>query len=266
MPGEQLEDALGATATLRVQGIGTLLTQLGENVTDLGEAQVVLAHYLDALQQIESGGHDALLSVKPTQLGLDVDVDSRLARATPDGRLVWIDMEGSRYVDATLDIFRRARAEVPNVGLCLQAYLYRTADDLDSLLPLGPAIRLVKGAYREPSAIAYPRKADVDDNFVRLAQRLISPDAQHAGAFVGLATHDPSLIEHLLTLAEGTPRAGFEFEMLYGIQPALQQRLVAAGHRLRVLISYGESWFPWYMRRLAERPANVWFVAKQLLS
>ncbi len=272
MPGESLDDALKAAAALQTQGIGTLLTHLGENVTDLAEAKAVTADYLDSLEQIQAGGQDSLLSVKLTQLGLDVGADVcleqvlNLARAAPRDRMVWLDMEGSRYVDDTLDVFRRARAEVPNVGLCLQTYLYRTADDLESLLPLGPAIRLVKGAYREPAAIAYPRKADVDENFVTLAQRLVSPEAQRAGAFVGFATHDRSLIERLLHLTAGTPRTSFEFEMLYGIESALQRRLVAQGQALRVLISYGASWFPWYMRRLAERPANIWFVAKNLWS
>ena len=272
MPGERLEDALRATMELRAHGIGTLVTQLGENVTTTTESADVGAHYLDALQQIADGRHDALVSVKLTQLGLDLGVDGcldhvlRVARRAGPDRMVWIDMEASRYVDATLEVFRRARSELPNIGLCLQAYLYRTAADLEALLPLGPAIRLVKGAYREPKDIAYARKRDVDDNFERLAARLLDPAAQRAGAFAGLATHDGALIERLTRLVSDTAAARFDFEMLFGIQVPLQRRLVKQGLPLRVLISYGPSWFPWYMRRLAERPANVWFVARNLFS
>jgi proline dehydrogenase len=180
---------------------------------------------------------------------------------------VWIDMESSPYVDPTLDLFRRARALSPRVGLALQAYLYRTAKDVESLVPLGSAIRLVKGAYLEPPSVAYPKKADVDQNFYALACRLLAEDAQRAGGLLHIATHDPRLADRLATFIDEhrVPKSAYEYAMLYGIQRPLQQRLVAAGRPLRVLIAYGEYWFAWYMRRLAERPANVWFVVKNII-
>jgi proline dehydrogenase len=175
-------------------------------------------------------------------------------------------MESSPYVDPTLDLFRRARAVSPRVGIALQAYLYRTAADIESLVPLGAAIRLVKGAYLEPPSVAYPKKADVDENFYKLACRLLADDAQGAGGLLHIATHDPRLADRLVAFidAHHVPRTAYEYAMLYGIQRPLQQRLVAAGRPLRVLIAYGDYWFPWYMRRLAERPANVWFVVKNI--
>jgi proline dehydrogenase len=275
MPGERVEDALAAAAEIARQGAGVMLTQLGENLTEADEAEEVVRHYLDALDRIEAAGLDAEVSVKLTHLGLDLDADichrhllRLVERSDALGRVLWIDMESTAYVDRTLEQFRRARAMSRRVGVCLQAYLYRTGDDLEALLPLGPAIRLVKGAYREPPSLAFPRKADVDENFFRQAVRLLDRDAIEAGAFLGIATHDAALIERLERRIDssGAPAAAWEFEMLYGVQRGLQARLVAAGRRLRVLISYGEHWFPWYMRRLAERPANMLFVARSLLS
>jgi proline dehydrogenase len=177
-------------------------------------------------------------------------------------------MEASSYVDATLGLYRRARLAYPNVGVCLQAYLYRTADDLAALLPLGPAIRLVKGAYNEPPDRAFPRKRDVDENFFALAQQLLSDYARRAGVHAAIATHDRKLIGRVIGFAESNriPRDRFEFQMLYGIQRAEQYRLAREGWRSIVLIAYGSYWFPWFMRRLAERPANVLFVARNLLS
>ncbi len=272
MPGERLDDALAACRPLQAIHIPTLLTCLGENVTNLDDARAITDHYIDAVEQIHAQGTETQLSVKLTQLGLDLGADGCFENvrrivdhASAHNQMVWIDMEASQYVDATLDLFRRARAETPHVGICLQAYLHRTAADLDQLLPLGPAVRLVKGAYREAADVAYPRKADVDRQFMALATRLMSPDAQRAGAFVGLATHDPSMIDRLVGVTAELPADRFEFEMLYGIQAGLQRRLAAEGRRVRVLISYGSQWFPWYMRRLAERPANIWFVAKNML-
>ena len=175
-------------------------------------------------------------------------------------------MESSPYVDPTLDLFRRTRARSPRIGIALQAYLYRTADDVESLVPLGSAIRLVKGAYLEPASVAYPKKSDVDENFYTLSCRLLADDARKAGGLLHMATHDPVLVDRLTAFIDEhrVPASAYEFAMLYGIQRPLQQRLVASGRPLRVLIAYGEYWFPWYMRRLAERPANVWFVVKNL--
>jgi proline dehydrogenase len=177
-------------------------------------------------------------------------------------------MESSPYVDPTLELFRRSRAQTPRIGVALQAYLYRTAKDLESLIPLGPAIRIVKGAYLEPPDVAYPKKADVDESFYRLCVRLVAEDARKAGSLLHIATHDVPLADRLSAYIKHNqvPKSAYEFAMLYGIQRQQQLRLAREGQRLRVLISYGEYWFPWYMRRLAERPANVWFVAKNIFS
>ena len=274
MPGEGLEDALEATRQLQEKGASAVLTQLGENVADADEAEAVRRHYLDVLDQAAARGLDAQISVKPTQLGLDLDpklclahLTSLLERAERNGSFVWIDMESSTYVDATLALYRQARAGSKRVGVCLQAYLRRTPADLESLLPLRPALRLVKGAYQEPPERAFPRKADVDAAYFALATRALGASGADA-EILAIGTHDARLVQRLrATIAERRlPRSAYEFEMLYGIQRALQSQLVADGLPLRVLISYGAYWFPWYMRRLAERPANVWFVARNLFS
>ena len=274
MPGERLEDAMAAAAAQEAGGIDTIFTKLGENVTRVEEAEDVTRQYLDVLDKVDAAGLRAQISVKPTQLGLDLDKElclrhlQRLVdRAGERDNFVWIDMESSPYVDPTLDLFRRTRARSARVGIALQAYLYRTAADVESLVPLGSAIRLVKGAYLEPSSVAYPKKSDVDENFYKLSCRLLAEDAQKAGGILHIATHDPRLADRLTAFIDErrVPKAAYEFSMLYGIQRPLQQRLVAGGRPLRVLVAYGEYWFPWYMRRLAERPANVWFVVKNLL-
>jgi proline dehydrogenase len=274
MPGERLEDAMAAARGQQALGIGTILTRLGENLTKAEEAEEVTRHYLDVLDAVQAAGLRAQISVKPTQLGLDLDgelcfrnLQRLVERADARGNFVWIDMESSRYVDPTLDLFRRARALSPRVGVALQAYLYRTAEDIESLVPLGAAIRMVKGAYLEPSSVAYPKKSDVDENFYKLSCRLLGEDARRAGGLLHIATHDPVLADRLASFIDerGVPKAAYEYAMLYGIQRPLQQRLVAAGRPLRVLVAYGEYWFAWYMRRLAERPANVWFVVKSVL-
>jgi proline dehydrogenase len=273
MPGERAGDALDAALDLERHGLTTVLTQLGENVTEPAEADLVADHYLGVLDEIERRGLDVEISVKPTHLGLDLDADPTLvrlerlaARSRAIDRWLWMDMESSPYVDPTLDLYRALRARHANVGVCLQAYLYRTADDLSALLPLRPGIRLVKGAYSEPEDVAYPRKRDVDERYMRLAEALL--DAQRSGAVrAAFATHDPGLVTRIRRRAEekGMEAGELEFQMLYGIRSAQQRRLAADGCRTRVLISYGEAWFPWYMRRLAERPANVWFVARSAL-
>jgi proline dehydrogenase len=275
MPGEKLEDAMAAAATQQAQGINTIFTKLGENLTRLEEAEEVTQHYLDTIDKIQAAGLRAQISVKPTQLGLDLNEElcfrnlQRLVdRAAERGNFVWIDMESSPYVDPTLDLFRRTRARSPLIGIAIQAYLYRTEKDVESLLPLGSAIRLVKGAYLESPDVAYPKKEDVDENFYTLSCRLLGAEAQKAGCLLHMATHDPRLIERLSAFidAQHVPTSAYEFAMLYGIQRALQRRIVKSGRPLRVLIAYGEYWFPWYMRRLAERPANVWFVVKNLFA
>ena len=273
MPGEHVEDALRAAAEQKPVGITTILTHLGENLTRAQEAEEVTRHYLDVLDRVAASGLDAHISIKPTQLGLDLDramcqrnLDRLLERAEQRNNFVWIDMEGSPYVDPTLDLFRQARAKTRRLGVALQAYLYRTEKDLESLIPLGPAIRIVKGAYLEPADIAYPKKSDVDESFYRLCVRLMAEDAQKAGTLLHIATHDVPLADRLSAhiTHNKVPKSAYEFAMLYGIQRQQQLRLAREEQRIRVLISYGEYWFPWYMRRLAERPANVWFVAKNM--
>jgi proline dehydrogenase len=273
MPGEHVDDAIRAARELKPQGITTILTRLGENLERADESEEVTTHYLEVLDRIAEAGLDAHISVKPTQLGLDLDpalCERNLARlvahAEARGNFVWIDMESSGYVDRTLTLYRQMRARTPRVGIALQAYLNRTAKDVESLIPLGAAIRIVKGAYLEPPDIAFPKKADVDRNFVALCTRLLAPDARRPGALLHIATHDAAIAGSLAgyIAAEGVPQSAYEFAMLYGIQRGAQARLAAQGTRLRVLISYGEYWFPWYMRRLAERPANIWFVVRTL--
>ena len=273
MPGERLEDAMAAAAVQQKQGIGTIFTKLGENLTRVEEAEEVTRHYLEALDTVQTAGLRAQISVKPTQLGLDLDkalcfrnLQRLVDRAAERRNFVWIDMEGSPYVDPTIDLFLRTRERSPLVGIALQAYLYRTAKDIETLLPLGSAIRLVKGAYLESPSVAFAKKADVDEHFYTLACRLLSEEAQRAGGLLHMATHDPRLVDRLATFIDQhtVPKSAYEYAMLYGIQRPLQQRLIHAGRPLRVLIAYGDYWFPWYMRRLAERPANVWFVAKSL--
>ncbi len=273
MPGESIDEAIAAASELQTHGITTILTRLGENLDTAAAFDAVTAHYLDVLDRVAAAGLDAQISIKPTQLGLDLDpglcernLIRLLDRAVAVGNFVWIDMEGSPYVDRTIALYRRMRERTPRVGVALQAYLYRTAADVESLVPLGAAIRIVKGAYLEPADVAYPRKADVDASFFRLCTRLLADDAGRDGALLHIATHDTALADRLAEWmsVHGVRQSRYEFAMLYGIQRGQQQRLAAAGTRLRVLISYGEHWFPWYMRRLAERPANIWFVVRTM--
>lgn len=273
MPGERIEDAIRAAQELKPRGITTILTRLGENLETAEEFEEVTAHYLDVLDRIDAAGLDAQVSIKPTQLGLDLDpalcernLSRLIERAGARQHFVWIDMEGSPYVDRTIALFKLMRARTPLVGIALQAYLYRTEKDVESLIPLGAAIRIVKGAYLEPPQVAFPKKPDVDENFFKLCTRLLATDARRPGAILHIATHDIPLADRLSAyIAEhAVPSSAYEFAMLYGIQRGQQARLAGQGKRLRVLISYGEHWFPWYMRRLAERPANVWFVVRTM--
>jgi proline dehydrogenase len=272
MPGESAEDALAAAAELRKKSIGSVLTHLGENVSDPAEAERITQHYLEVLDRIRAMNLDAELSVKLTQLGLDLDHElcysnlERIIQRVDEKGVVWIDMEASNYVDVTLEIYRRARQSYPKVGVCLQAYLYRTARDLESLIAMGPAIRLVKGAYREPPDRAFRRKRDVDESYFSLCKTLLSPEARAAGTRAAFATHDRRLIRRIIEFVDSNHigKNDLEFQMLYGIQRAEQERLVREGWRERVLISYGSYWFPWFMRRLAERPANVFFLLRNL--
>lgn len=275
MPGETLDDALEAAETLeRGAGTPTIVTFLGENVANPAEAQAVADHYVEAAGVIAARGLDAELSLKPTHLGLDLGPEvaernvRRVTKASADlGIRVWLDMEQSRYVDATLNLYRAVRTTHDNFGVCLQAYLHRTPRDLESLVPLGPAIRLVKGAYAEPPQTAISEKSTVDKAFFELATRMLAPDARKAGMRAGFATHDAALVRRIEAWAadHGIEPQSYEYQMLYGIGREEQRRLTAKERGVRVLISYGDQWFPWYVRRLAERPANVGFVLRSLL-
>ena len=274
MPGETLDDALGAAEALRSKGIGTVFTHLGENVKDRAEAQQVTEHYMGVLRRIRESGLPAEISVKLTQLGLDLSPDlcfehlkAIVERAQKDS-VVWVDMEASNYVDATLDLYRRALTAHPNVGVCLQAYLHRTKDDLAKLLPLRPSIRLVKGAYNEPPEIAFARKQDVDENYLELGKQMLRAKRENRSVRAAFGTHDVALIRRLseFASAEGFRKKDFEVQMLYGIQRAEQERLASEGCTSIVLVSYGDYWYPWFVRRLAERPANLWFMVRNVFA
>lgn len=273
MPGERMEDALAAAGSLGEKGITSILTLLGENVTDVEAATSVTGEFGTLLARSVEANLDADISVKPTHLGLDLGFDiaarnlQELASfAAGHGRLVAVDMESTRYCDPTLELYRGLRAAHENVGICVQSYLYRTDKDMENLLSLAPMIRLVKGAYKELADLAYPKKTDVDASYLRLSRTLLEA-ARDGTARVAFGTHDAAMIAEINRRAADMrcPRESYEFQMLYGIQRDLQTRLAQSGYRMRVLISYGAYWFPWYMRRLAERPANVGFVLRNLI-
>ena len=259
MPGERLEDAVAAAARLKDEGLATVLTELGEDVTDAGAAERAARSYESALEALAAAGLSVHVSVKPTHLGLLLNAGDAAERASALAEraatlkgTVWVDMEASRHVDATLALFESMAGRHRNVGLCLQAYLRRTPADVARLLPLRPRIRLVKGAYAEAPEVAFQAKAEVDEAYQRVAGLLLD-----GGAEVALATHDVELLGRL--------DPGPEVQMLYGIRSDQQRRLAAEGRRVRVLISYGSEWFAWYMRRLAERPANVAFALRAMI-
>ena len=271
LPGEGFESALKAAVEFKAQGVGSLFTRLGENVKDLEEANAVVEHYEEVLAA--STGVGAEISVKPTQLGLDIDAKqayanlNRLAAAAAKAKcFLWIDMEGSAYTDPTLDLYMRIHAEHPHTGVCLQAYLYRTVTDIAKLLPLKPAIRLVKGAYAESPAIAFTAKRDVDANYLALCVMLI-PELKRRKLRLVLGTHDVDLVARVWRFAEaqGMETSQLEVNMLYGIGTGELLRLAREGFIVKNLIAYGDAWYAWYLRRLAERPANVLFVARQML-
>lgn len=270
MPGEKLSDALDAAQALSPARIGTIITRLGETLTGERNTDEVRDHYCSALGEIVRRKLPTQVSVKPTQLGLDLSVDECVRQIAPiaaaaaaEGQLLWIDMEDSSYVDRTLELYEKLKAANDKVGLCLQSYLFRTPKDLQRLLAIKPAIRMVKGAYAEPASVAFPAKSDTDAQYLSLGVTLLEA-AKQGGAFPVFGTHDMSLIQQLVAKAAelGVAPGKFEIHMLYGIRSAEQRALAAQGHAVRCLISYGNNWFPWYMRRLAERPANVWFVVR----
>lgn len=272
MPGETVKEAFAAAEILQDDGISTLMTYLGENVTTRSESERVTSLYRGIVESVNERDLDCQISVKPTQLGLDVDDElcfsnilSLVEHASRLASFVWIDMESYSCAGPTLDMYCRLRTDHSNVGVCLQSYLYRTSKDLENLLVLSPAIRLVKGAYAESPAVAFRKKRDVDRNFLSLTEPLLNR-AQEGTVLPAIATHDPRLVHHIQQelARRGMPKGSVEFQMLYGVRREDQLQLARDGYRIRVLISYGSAWFPWYMRRLAERPANFVFVLRNL--
>jgi proline dehydrogenase len=272
--GETLAEALAASQDLCEHGRTVSLNHLGENVSTESAARAVCRSYVQMTEEMHARQLSGNISIKLTQLGLDVSRElcgelalSIAKRAAELGRTIEMDMEGSAYTDATLEIFESVQRDSGNAGLAVQAYFHRTGNDLLRLAPLKPKIRLVKGAYREPKSIAFQSKADVDSNYKRLTTLLLEGAAQ--GTFLpAIASHDPFMVEHAqrevarLNLGRGQ----YEFQMIYGIRRDLQQHVRDAGHTLQVYVPFGTDWCPYFMRRLSERPANCWFVLRSLLA
>jgi len=274
MPGETLDDAISAAHELKKKNIASVLTHLGENISDQQEAENVATHYQQVLERIRAEDLETEISVKLTQLGLDLSPQlceqnlRRLLALEHPVRTLWIDMEASAYVDATLGVYRRLLAEYPNVGICLQAYLHRTAADIEALRSMKPTVRLVKGAYAEPPDVAIRSRDAIDANYLALAETLLRAQARGEVRRTAFATHDPRLISRItgFAAAKNISRGEVEVQMLYGIQRGEQERLASGGWRSGVLIAYGDYWYPWFVRRLAERPANLWLLLRNLAS
>lgn len=267
--GSTIEDAIETARQLTARGLEVTLDHLGESVTDETGARKAAQAYFDLLDAIKENDVRATVSLKLTQLGLDVRKDlcvenmrAILIRARETGNHVTIDMESSAYTDVTLEIFRMLREEFDNVGTVIQSYLIRSADDMAALAQEGAFVRLCKGAYKEPPDRAFSAKADVDASFVRLTHLFLSQEAREAGAYIGIATHDEKMIDAAkqYVAQHDVPRDAFEFQMLYGIRSRLQEQLRDEGYVVRVYVGYGTEWYPFFMRRLAERPANLWFI------
>lgn len=272
MPGERLDDAVAAAQRINERGMSASLNPVGEHVHSDEEAAVATDAYVAILARTHTEGLDANLSVKLSLLGLDLGTEVAagnlkriLEAAQTHGIFVRIDMESSAYVDRTLEVYGQMRERFADVGVVIQSYLKRSAGDIETLVRSGAAVRLVKGAYKEPDDIAFARKADVDHNFEQLAARMLQDDARAAGVRLAVATHDRSLVEKAKALAvdRGVDQ-GLEFQMLYGIARDLQDDTASGRFPVRIYISYGEAWYPWFMRRLAERPANLMFFLKHL--
>ncbi|MCC3374912.1 proline dehydrogenase family protein [Cohnella sp. REN36] len=265
--GETLDEALDQVRALNAKGIEATLDHLGEGIRRMGEAEAFKQEYVRLLDGIRAAGVRSNVSLKPTQMGIALDPEACydnirriVAAAARHGNFVRLDMEDSPHTDATIGIARRLQGEGwTNVGTVIQAYLYRSDDDIRRLTDDPMNLRLVKGAYKEPKSRAYPRKADVDANFRRLIEARL-----RSGVYTAIATHDESVIRDVQAFVqrEGIDRAKYEFQMLYGIRGALQERLAAEGFRVRCYVPYGKMWYPYFVRRLAERPANVLFVLR----
>jgi proline dehydrogenase len=257
MPGETTDEAIAAARRLAEQGLPTMFTLLGENVTNLDAVRGVVDDYRATYDRIVAEGLDTEISVKPSHLGVDLDPDAAMtnleelaAVAAEHDNWLWLDMESAPYVDPTIELYRKLRAGHPNVGIALQAYLKRTADDVDALMPLDPTIRLVKGAYREPRELVFGSREVIDEAYRRLALLILARKGPVGR--LALGTHDVNLVRQIRSDAHG--RELFEVHMLYGIRSADQLRMAADGYRVRTLISYGTHWYPWYMRRIGEKP------------
>jgi proline dehydrogenase len=274
--GDTLDEAIEVCRRLNSQGLEVTLDHLGESVTDEAGARQAADAYLEMLAAIQRSGVRATASLKLTQLGLDISeglcLDNMrriLECAQETGNHITIDMESTDHTDATLRVYRTLRDAhgFANLGTVIQAYLYRSEDDMRALAQEGAFIRLCKGAYKEPPELAFPDKADVDAHFDHLVQLFLTPAACATGAYLGIATHDEKMIaaanEHIR--AHNIPYDCFEFQMLYGIRSRLQEQLRDDGYKVRIYVGYGTEWYPFYMRRLAERPANLWFIMSHLL-
>ena len=267
--GETLDDAIAAARNVNAAGQSASLDLLGENVTDEAGARRVAEGYFATFDRIAREKLDANVSLKLTQLGLDLSellceelIEKIVAYATGMGNFVRIDMEGSAYTQRTVEITKRVRAKYAGTGTVMQSYLYRTEKDIEDLLQAGCRMRLCKGAYNEPPEVAFAKKADVDANYVKLMKMLLP-----SGIYHGIATHDPAMIQATKDFVRDNNigRDKFEFQMLYGIRTDLQKQLAREGYRLRIYIPYGTDWFPYFMRRLAERPANLMFFLRSLI-
>jgi len=268
--GETIAETVAAIRELNAAGCSASFDHLNESVTSAAETEDEVREYLDVLAAIDESGINSNVSIKLTQFGLDLDPELayRNARrvvedAARRGNFVRVDMEGSNVTQTTIDLFKRLRAEfgLNEVGIVLQSYLYRTLDDARAMLQIPARIRICKGAYSESADVAYADKKDVDANYVNVMQLLLA-----SGVYHGIATHDPKMIEATKAFAEREKisKDAFEFQMLYGIRRDLQLQLARDGYRVRVYVPYGKRWYPYFMRRLAERPANIWFIMKNL--
>jgi proline dehydrogenase len=268
--GETIDEAVAFIRELNADGCSASFDHLNESVANAAEAEQEVAEYLQVLSSIDETGINSNASIKLTQFGLELDPElayknarAVVAEGARRGTFVRVDMEASSVTQVTIDIFKRLRAEfeLNDVGIVLQSYLRRTYADAQELVKLPARIRICKGAYNEPPEVAFPDKKDVDENYVRVMQLLLS-----SGIYHGIATHDPKMIEATIEFSkkEGIPKEAFEFQMLYGVRRDLQRQLAQDGYNMRVYVPYGKHWYPYFMRRLAERPANIWFVLKNL--
>jgi len=268
--GETIDEAISFIREINAEGCTASFDHLNESVTSAAEAEKEVDEYLNILKKIDETGIRSNASIKLTQfgLGLNPEIAYKNSRSVVEdahrrGNFVRVDMEDSKVTQATIDVFKRLREEfgLNDVGIVLQSYLRRTYGDAQELLKLPARIRICKGAYNEPPEVAFPNKKDVDENYIRVMKLLLS-----SGIYHGIATHDPKMIEATIDFAgrEGIGKEAFEFQMLYGIRRDLQRQLVRDGYNMRVYVPYGKHWYPYFMRRLAERPANIWFVMKNL--